>query len=147
MLVGSFSRSVDEKLRVAIPKGLREAMGCQQGGLLYVAPGFDRSLAIYTEESFALLGERLARLSPTRHQVREFTRLFYAPAQQVKLDRQGRIRIPPELAELAGLAAEAKLLGVRDHLELWAVDRWEAYKAEKQPHYDEIAEAAFDDPH
>ncbi len=145
MLVGSFTRSVDEKLRVAIPKSFREAMDCPQGGVLYIAPGFDHSLAIYTEESFAQLGERLAQRSPTRHQVREFARLFYAAAQRVKLDRQGRIRIPAELAELAGLGAEAKLLGVRDHLELWAADRWETYRAEKQPHYDEIAEAAFDE--
>ena len=34
-------------------------------------------------------------------------------------------------------------LGVQDHLELWAADRWQSYLAEKQAHYDEIAETAF----
>jgi DNA-binding transcriptional regulator/RsmH inhibitor MraZ len=44
------------------------------------------------------------------------------------------------------LGKEVVLLGVQDHLELWAADRWDAYLAEKQPRYDEIAEAAFTRP-
>jgi len=144
VLTGTFSRSVDEKLRVAIPKGLREAIGGEPGCPLYVAPGTDGSLAIYTEESFARLGERLGGVSPTQQNVRAFTRLFYARAQRVELDKQGRIRVSAELAELAGLGREAVLLGVEDHLELWAVDRWREYLADRRAHYDEIAEAAFD---
>jgi DNA-binding transcriptional regulator/RsmH inhibitor MraZ len=35
------------------------------------------------------------------------------------------------------------LLGVQDHLELWASEHWQSYLADKQSHYDEIAEAAF----
>lgn len=143
LLTGTFARAIDEKLRVAIPKRLRENLGCPEGGALYVAPGTDGSLAIYTEEAFARLGERLGRASPTQQSVRAYTRLFYAQAQRVDLDRQGRIRIPPELAGLAQLGKDAVLLGVQDHLELWATERWKAYLAEKQSHYDEIAEAAF----
>jgi MraZ protein len=143
LLTGTFTRAVDEKLRLAIPKRLRDALGCQEGGVLYVAPGTDQSLALYAEGALARLAERLAEVSPTRQDVRAFTRLFYARAQQVEVDRQGRIRIPPELAELAGLDSSAVLLGVQDHLELWAADRWQAYLAAKQAHYDEIAETAF----
>jgi MraZ protein len=112
---GEFARSIDEKLRVAIPKGLREALQCEAQPGIYVAPGTDRSLALYTEETFARLAERLAQASPTRQDVRAFNRLFYARAQRVELDGQGRLRIPPELAALA----------------------------QQQGHYDEIAEAAF----
>jgi DNA-binding transcriptional regulator/RsmH inhibitor MraZ len=41
LLTGTFPRSLDEKLRVAIPKRLREAIGCHEGGALFVAPGTD----------------------------------------------------------------------------------------------------------
>ncbi len=145
-LTGQFSRSIDEKLRVAIPKRLRAALKCPEGGGLYVAPGTDQSLALYTEEAFARLAEHLDRASPTRKDVRAFTRLFYARAQRVELDGQGRVRIPRELADLARLEKEVVLLGVQDHLELWSAERWESYLAEKQTHYDEIAEAAFGGP-
>ena len=103
-------------------------------------------MAIYTEEAFARLAEHIQRASPTRQDVRAFTRLFYARAQRAELDGQGRVRIPQELAELARLDKEVVLLGVQDHLELWSAERWEAYLAEKQSHYDEIAEAAFGGP-
>jgi MraZ protein len=143
LLTGVFTRSIDEKLRVAIPKRLREGLGCEQGGAVYIAPGTDESLALYTEEAFGRLAERLAQVSPTRQDVRAFSRLFYARAQRLDVDAQGRVRIPPELAALADLGKEIVLLGVQDHLEVWAADRWKSYLAERQGNYDEIAEAAF----
>jgi MraZ protein len=142
-LTGAFGRSIDEKLRVAIPRRLREAWGCDRQQGIYIAPGTDQSLALYAEEAFARLADRLAQASPTRQDVRTFNRLFYARAQRVELDSQGRVRVPPELAELARLDKEVVLLGVQDHIEIWAADRWKSYLAERQGHYDEIAEAAF----
>jgi MraZ protein len=144
ILTGTFIRLVDEKLRVSIPKRIREAMKCTVRGVLYVAPGTDRSLGIYSEEAFSQIAERLTQVSPTRQDVRAFLRLFYAQAQRVELDRQGRLRIPQELARLAQLDKEVVLLGVQNHLELWASDQWKQYISEKQTHYDEIAERALE---
>jgi len=146
LLTGTFTRSIDEKLRVAIPKRLRDVLRGTSLGGLYVAPGIDGSLAIYTEGVLERLAERLAQASPTQRDVRDFTRLLYARAQRVEFDRQGRIRIPAELAGLARLSGEVVLLGVQDHVELWASDRWQAYLSERQTRYDEIAEAAFGGP-
>jgi MraZ protein len=141
LLTGTFSRSIDQKLRVAIPKSLRDVLGSTEA--FYVAPGTDESLLIYPEEAFTKLGRRLAHYPPTQQEVRDFTRLFYAQARRTELDRQGRIRIPPELAKLAEFGKNVVLLGVQDHLELWAEDRWQSYLADKRSRYDQIAEAAF----
>ncbi len=142
LLTGTFGRSLDEKLRVAIPKVLRDAMGAASKAALYLAPGTDGSLAIYTEDRLAKLADQLQG-SPNAHDVRAFSRLFYARAQAVELDGQGRVRIPPELAQFASLTKEAMLVGVRDHLELWDRSRWEQYVAEKQTSYDQFSETAF----
>jgi MraZ protein len=146
LLTGTYVRAIDEKLRVAIPKPLREALGTLARGVLYVAPGTDGSLALYTEDALARLAQRLAQASPTGQDVRAFGRLFYARAQAVELDGQGRVRVPVELAELAGLGKEAVLIGVQDHLELWDRGRWEQYVSQKQNQFDKIAEAAFAQP-
>ena len=142
MLTGTYIRAIDEKRRVPIPRRLLESLPSKTGKL-FVTPGTDGSLAIYAEEALAALAERLARASPAAEDVRAFSRLFYAQAQRVELDKQARIRIPPELAELAGLADEAVLLGLNDRLELWDKDRWNDYLSEKRPQYDQIAESAF----
>ena len=146
LLTGSFARAIDDKLRLAIPKRFRDALGASTEQLLYVTPGTDRSLAVYTEETLGRLAERLAAASPAGAEVRAFSRLFYAQAQPTELDSQGRIRIPAELAELSGLGREAILLGVQDHLEIWDRSRWEQYLAERQVSYDQLAEAAFSPP-
>ncbi len=146
LLTGTFSRAVDEKLRIAIPKPLREALGSLAKGVLYVAPGTDGSLALFTEDALAQLATRLAQSSPNAQDVRAFSRLFYARVQAVELDSQGRVRIPLELAQLAGLNKEAVLIGVQDHLELWDRQRWEQYVQQRQGQFDHIAEAAFQPP-
>ena len=146
LLTGTFRRTLDDKLRVAIPKSLRDIMGHPQRPVAYLAPGTDGSLVLYTEEAFLRLAQVLSASSPTGEDVRAFSRLFYAQAQPVEIDRQGRIRVPPELAKLAGLEKDVVLLGVRDHLELWDQSRWEAYLGQKQLSYDEIAERAFPRP-
>ncbi len=143
LLTGTFARSVDDKLRLAIPKKLREGLGCLQGGILFIAPGTDSSLAIYSEEAFLRWADRLKAAPPTQKDVRAFTRLFYAQAQRVEIDHHGRIRIPVELATLARLGRQVVLLGVQDHLELWAAERWREYLLEQQARFDEVAEAAF----
>jgi MraZ protein len=146
LLTGTFSRAVDDKQRVAIPKTLREALGSRSKGVLYVTPGTDGSLALFTEDALADLAGRLAQASPNAQDVRAFSRLFYARAQAVEIDGQGRVRIPPELADLAGLVREVVLVGVLDHLELWDRQRWEQYVKARQSQFDQIAEAAFKAP-
>lgn len=143
LLTGTYLRSLDEKQRFAIPKRLRDTMGHSDRSVMYVAPGTDGSLALYTEDAFSRLAAQLDHTSPTGQDVRAFSRLFYAQAQSVEIDRQGRVRIPPELAELARLSKEIVLLGVRDHLEIWDREHWQGYFTEKQSQYDEIAENAF----
>ena len=145
LLTGTFQRNLDEKYRFTLPKPIRDALGESDSLVLYMAPGTDGSLVIYTERAFMQLGEQLGQGPPTAQDTRAFSRLFYAQAQRVELDRQCRLRIPADLASLSTIAKEIVLLGVRDHLEVWDRERWEKYLQEKQPFYDEIAESAFGD--
>lgn len=145
-LTGTFLRAIDDKFRVALPRRLRESLPNAGHGMLYVAPGTDGSLALYDQPAFDRMAERLAGASPTQEEVRAFRRLFFAQAERLEVDRQGRIRIPPRLAELAGLSGEAVLIGVDDHLELWDRQRWESYLGAALPRYDDVAEAAFKFP-
>ncbi len=139
LLTGSFPRLLDDKLRFAIPKPLRDAIGHPDECVLYLAPGTDGSLALYPEESFARMASRLEQGSSDGRDVAAFSRLFYAQVQRIELDKQGRLRLPIELANLAGLRKEIMLLGVRDHLEIWNREAWETYLGQTQPHYDDLA--------
>ena len=141
LLTGTYQRSLDEKLRLALPKRFRELLSGQ--GQLILTPGTDGSLALFPQQAFADLTAKLAARSPTSQDVRAFSRLLYAQSQSLEIDSQGRIRLPAELARLASLENEIVLLGVGDRIELWNRSRWEVYLTDLAPRYDQLAESAL----
>jgi MraZ protein len=145
LLTGTFVRAIDEKQRIAVPKPVRDSLGFPCQKVLYLAPGTDGCIQLYPEDIFTEMAAQLGT-SPMGQDIRAYSRIFYAQSQRVEIDRQGRLRVPLELAEFGRLAKEVVLLGVRDHLELWNRDQWNSYLAETQPRYDEIAESAFGQP-
>ena len=44
------------------------------------------------------------------------------------MDKQGRVLLPAYLRDSIGLGGEAVVVGSRDHAEIWAPDRWDAYR-------------------
>jgi len=141
LLTGTYERTLDEKLRLSLPKTLREALSSEKQ--LVLTPGTDGSLSLFPGKIFASLAERLAERSPTGHDVRAFSRLLYAQSHSVEIDTQGRIRLPLELARLATLEGDVVLLGVGDRVELWNKSRWDTYLSDLQPRYDQLAETAL----
>jgi MraZ protein len=141
LLTGTYERALDDKLRLALPKRLRELLAGQ--GQLVLTPGTDGSLALFPQAAFAAMAEKLASRSPTGQDVRAFSRLLYAQSHSVEVDSQGRMRLPVELARLAALEGEVVLLGVGDRVELWNKPRWERYLADLTPRYDQLAESAL----
>lgn len=141
LLTGSFRRALDEKLRLPIPRPLRDTL--PTGTRLYLTPGLDGCLAVYPEAAFAALAERLSAGSPAAREVRDYSRLFYSQAACVVPDRLWRFRVPPELAKWAGLKGEIMIVGVRDHLEVWTLDAWQQFVDRCEPQYDQLAELAL----
>lgn len=138
-LTGTFLRTLDEKRRLAVPKRLRDDFGQADIEFLYIAPGTDRSLLVFSPQGFADYG---AKLGP-QIQFQNYRRMFYSTAERVDFDGQGRIRIPDRLADYAGLQHEAYLLGVQDHAELWDKTTWDEFSQKLTPEFDELARAAL----
>jgi MraZ protein len=109
---------------------------------MYVTQWTDKSLALFTPTEFEALAKRMSEKSPTKD-VRNYMRLFYARADRVDLDKQGRVRVPDRLRGFAELGRDVVLLGVSDHAEIWDSTRWENYVSELNPQFDEISEHAY----
>ena len=142
-LTGTYARNLDEKQRLAIPKRMREQLG-EDVDRLYVAPGTERSLSLYSPQAFEDLAQRLARQSPNRAEVRNYLRLFYSRAEEVTFDRQGRIRISERLVDFAQLKHDIVLLGVHDHAEVWDRVLWDEFSNAQGARFDEMASKAFE---
>jgi MraZ protein len=143
-LTGTWPRTLDDKGRLAVPKRVREDLGGTDLNSLFLAPWTEKSLAVFTPKDFDALAQRFSEKSAGKIDVRNYMRLFYARAEHLDVDSQGRLRIPDRLKAFAELKREVVLLGVSDHLELWDATRWDAYVAQLNPQFDEIAEHAYE---
>ena len=145
-LTGTYSRTLDEKQRLAVPKRLRMqfAESGKESARLYVAPESEHSLGLYSPAAFEKLAARLAEKTTNRAEVRNYLRLFYARAERVDLDGQGRIRIPDRLVEYARLDHAVTLVGVHDHAEIWDSKLWQEFLEKHTPNFDEMAMKAFE---
>lgn len=136
MFLGEFQHSIDEKGRVIIPVRLREGLG----PTFIVTRGLDRCLFAYPVAEWNNLDSKLNSLPLTQSEARSFTRTIYSGAAECDFDRQGRVVIPPNLREHAGLEKDVTILGVSNRVEIWDTTRWREYSSKAQADYEALAE-------
>ncbi len=124
MFTGEYRHSVDDKGRIAVPAKFR----AQLAGGAVVSRWLEQCLAIHTLAGWAKLATRLESLAIADPNARRFERFIFGGAFEADLDRQGRVVLPANLREMAGLATEAVIVGSRDHAEIWAPARWDDYR-------------------
>ncbi|HEY8447815.1 MAG TPA: division/cell wall cluster transcriptional repressor MraZ [Thermomicrobiales bacterium] len=125
MFLGRYAHTLDAKGRLAIPARFREAL--TEGVVL--TRGIDRCLALYPMSTWIPLAEKVNALPITDPDARAFRRMVFAEAVNLELDGQGRILVPPELRQYAGLEREVYVVGVHSSIEIWSPARWEEQQA------------------
>jgi MraZ protein len=139
-LKGEYLRSLDTKSRLAIPAKFREAMLSTEEGFAFVAVRmFDGVLYLYSQKTY---DQNLPELEPrldVNEEVRNLKRLRFAMAQDLELDKLGRVLIPENVQKWCGLKREVAILGVDDHIEIWDRDRWQAFADEQLAQHDTLA--------
>nr|WP_276939981.1 division/cell wall cluster transcriptional repressor MraZ [Helcococcus sueciensis] len=136
MYIGEYTHSIDNKGRVIMPSLFREELGMS----FYVTKGMEGCIFVYDKESWKLLEEKTKQLRLTSKKARQFERIFYAPARELEFDKQGRIVIPQNLREYAGINKEATIIGVSSRIEIWDKERYEEYISSQEMDYDNIIE-------
>ena len=122
MFMGTTHNSIDEKNRVIVPSKLRAELGVR----CVLTKGLDTCLNIYTMTDWDRHMEKITRLPESDPKVRAFIRHFCGNAVECELDKQGRIVIPQELKEYAGIDKDLVTIGAMTKIELWSRDIWSA---------------------
>ena len=133
MLIGEFSPSIDAKGRLHFPAKLREDLGER----FIVTKGLDGCLFVYSYEEWKALENKIRALPLSKS--RMLKRFFYAGAVEVEGDKQGRVIIPQNLREYAGLSKDVTVVGASTRAEIWDSARWASYCEDITPEM--VAEA------
>ena len=117
---GEYHYALDEKGRVVLPPKFRRALG----NAVVVTRGLDECVFIYSPQEWARFEKKLRGLSINK---RDLVRFVLASAEDVALDRQGRMMLPAHLRQYARIEREAVVVGVINRLEVWGKDHWLTY--------------------
>jgi len=116
--------NLDTKGRLAIPARHRERLQSCCDSRLVITVDRDRCLLIYPEPTWIEIERKLDQLPSFDEQARKLQRLYIGHAQEVEMDAQGRVLLPPPLRRFASLEKRVALVGQGKKLELWDEDTW-----------------------
>jgi len=150
MFVGKYEVRIDSKHRVIVPQKMRESR--EEGGSVYsefyLTLGAEGCIFVYTPQGWEKMMDELGATKPLADSsLRTLQRLVAANAVPCTCDAQGRIVLPVELRNHAGLKRTVLWIGAVSRAEIWGVDRWrefqEGHVAQLGENLDIVARAGF----
>lgn len=129
MFLGTSQHTLDEKLRLVLPKRDREIFGTK----VIITLGYDHNLCLYTAASFETMRAELERISVYDARGRKLKRIIFGNSSELNVDAHGRVILPRNLLELVGIRRDVTLVGVDDHIEVWDTQyRQESVKGDEE---------------
>ena len=112
LLTGTHERNLDDKKRLALPRKVRDVM--QNPDMVFVTPGPDKCLWLYTQSGLEALAERMDAVPATDGEGRVFRRLYFAQTESVEIiaeitpgSASGKITVRNVWLRVAPRSAEA----------------------------------------
>ena len=137
---GTYNYSIDHKGRLSIPVKFRMMADTPSSEYYVVARGFEGCLYIYPHDAWQQIEDKLALLKTISDpQARYFVRTLLSNAADTKVDKLGRISIPQNLLELAGIKRDVVVRGVLDKIEIWDPEVLRKYEDSRPDSYEDVA--------
>ena len=114
-MTGEYMHTLDAKGRLAVPSRLRDELG----GVFYVTLSMDRCLSAYSAESWQRFSDKVDAMPFVKQRK---MRPLFAFAARCETDAQGRILLPQNLRDYAGLTKDVTIVGCNNHAEIWDRD-------------------------
>ena len=125
MITGEYKNSLDEKGRIFIPSKIRSSI---TGNVLVITKGVDACLWLFPVEEWKKISEKLMDSVNVFHKdARRIQRHFIAPAQEVEIDKSGRIMVSQTLREYANLQKDCYICCMGKRIELWDEGEYKSY--------------------
>jgi MraZ protein len=139
---GRSRHTLDEKGRLAIPARFREILK-KRGDSSLVVTNLSSCLVAFARDDWQKIKEKAVNLPLFDSAANTYIRYFISGAIECPL-KQGRILIPPDLRELAGLRKEVVLVGHLTRFEVWDKVRWEKEFESAKQSFPEISQSLTD---
>ena len=126
MFLGEYQPNITEGSRIALPKKLRDQI---RGDDVIISKGFEKCIFVYDKEDWVSESQKQIENPITDAKTRDIKRYMYAGASETSIDAQGRIVVPSNLIDYAGISKKTYVIGAGDHVEIWNSSDWESHLA------------------
>ncbi|MEZ4810595.1 MAG: division/cell wall cluster transcriptional repressor MraZ [Allomuricauda sp.] len=146
-IIGQHDCKADTKGRVLLPISLKNQLfPVLKDGFVIKRSVFQQCLELYPKQEFDVLMQKVLKKSKINRKYDAFVRNFVAGMKEVTIDGDtGRLQIPKNLVDYAGIEKEVVLNAVFDKIEIWDKDKYEKVLSESEKDYADLAEEIFAD--
>ena len=106
---------------------------------------FQPCLELYPMDEWNLLMQKMNKKNRFRKKNNDFIRRFSAGVKPVEIDATGRLLIPRNLMEIAGISKQVVLSSTINIIEIWDKDSYEKVLEETAVNFAELAEEVMGD--
>jgi len=125
-LIGTYECKADAKGRVMVSSALKKQMQpILQEGFVLKRAVFEKCLELYPMKEWNIMMERINKLNKFKKKNNDFIRRFTAGVKLVELDATGRVQIPKDLCDFAGIQKQVVMSSSGNIVEIWDKDKYE----------------------
>jgi MraZ protein len=125
--LGEYEATLDSKGRFLLPAGFKKQLPEEENTQFVVNRGFEKCLSLYPMKSWEPIFSNISQLNDFDPKVREFRRYFLNGATMAELDSAGRLLIPQNLKEHAGLEKDIVLVAAVNKIEIWDKSKYQQF--------------------
>ncbi|WP_101447527.1 division/cell wall cluster transcriptional repressor MraZ [Aquimarina sp. MAR_2010_214] len=147
-LIGTYECKADAKGRLMMPVAFKKQLSpVLQDGFVLKRAVFQSCLELYPMEEWNLLMQKMNKLNRFKKKNNDFIRKFTAGVKVVEIDAAGRLLIPKDLVDFAGITKDLVLSSAVNIIEIWDKDQYEKAIDDAAVDFADLAEEVmgFDD--
>ncbi len=140
-LIGTYECKADAKGRVMFSSALKkQLLPVVSEGFVVKRAVFQSCLELYPMQEWNLMMDKINKLNRFVKKNNDFIRRFTAGVKVVELDASGRLLIPKDLCQFAGIEKQVVLSSAVNIIEIWDKDRYENVIDDAAVDFAELAE-------
>lgn len=125
-LIGTYECKADVKGRLTLSASLKKQLSpILQDGFVLKRSVFQPCLELYPMAEWTLLMTKVNKLNRFVKKNNDFIRRFTAGVKTIELDNSGRLLIPKDLQNFAGISKEVVLSSALNIIEIWDKEKYE----------------------
>ncbi len=125
-LIGTYECKADAKGRLMFSSAFKKQLSdVLQNGFVLKRAVFQPCLELYPMEEWNLMMEKINTLNRFKKKNNDFIRRFTAGVKFVELDVAGRVLIPKDLSEFAGIKKQVVMSSSVNIIEIWDKEKYE----------------------